>query len=115
MYKNKKQWQPAVVVSKHKSPRSYLINTGSNILRRNSNHLKKSVIKHETSDTEIDNELPETSINQEINNNNNNIQNDSNRDNVASDNEAKDEISKESVRPVRARKVPSKFNNYVLY
>ncbi|XP_039307927.1 uncharacterized protein K02A2.6-like [Solenopsis invicta] len=97
VYKNKKQWQPAVVVSKHKSPRSYLINTGSNILRRNSNHLKKSVIKHETSDTEIDNELPETSINQEINNNNNNIQNDSNRDNVASDNEAKDEISKESI------------------
>jgi hypothetical protein len=115
VYKRKKQWQPAVIVSKHKSPRSYLVNTGSNILRRNSNHLKKSVIKHETSNTEIDNELPETRINQDIYNNNNNTQSDANRDSIASDNEAKEETSKESVRPVRARKVPSKFNNYVLY
>lgn len=41
-----------------------MIDTGSNMLRRNSNHLRKSVIKHEPV-READDELPETGINQD--------------------------------------------------
>lgn len=75
VYKNKRQWQPAVIVDKHKFPRSYLIDTGSNVLRKNSNYLKKSVIKHEITGTESNNELSGTSINQAVHNNINNTMN----------------------------------------
>lgn len=82
VYKNKKQWQPAVIVDKHKSPRSYLIDTGLNVLRRNSNYLKKSVIKQEITDTESDNELARTSINQDVHNNINDTLGESDNDGI---------------------------------
>jgi len=113
VYRNKKQWQPAIIANKHKSPRSYLIDTGSNILRRNSNHFRKSVIKHKTN-TELDNELPETSINQDSDNHSNNTQ-DNTIDISNNNNNVKDDSLKENEKPIRARKVPSKFNDYILY
>lgn len=106
-----------MIVDKHKSPRSYLIDTGSNVIRRNSNHLKKSVIKHEITGTESDNELLKTSINQAVRNNINDTQDESDNDSIVntSANNVKDESVKENVRPTRAKTMPSKFNNYVLY
>ena len=43
-YKTGSKWQPAIVVSKHTTPRSYIIRaTNGNILRRNRRHLKRTV------------------------------------------------------------------------
>lgn len=46
VYKNGRYWQPGVVTAKHNSPRSYLVDTGKNVIRRNSNHLRASKAKH---------------------------------------------------------------------
>lgn len=43
LVKTEKVWEPAKVVTQHKSPRCYLIlNNKGNVLRRNSSHLKKT-------------------------------------------------------------------------
>jgi len=51
LVKTGKTWEPAKILSKHKTPRSYIIiNNNGNIIRRNSRHLKKTKTKSRVDD-----------------------------------------------------------------
>lgn len=97
VYRKNKQWQPALIIDKHKSPRSYLIDTGNNILRRNSSHIRESFVKNRLKDSYGEVWVPE--INNQTPNNNNDING----------------SVEKYVRPVRSKRIPSKFKDYILY
>ncbi|KAG5866711.1 hypothetical protein JTB14_029540 [Gonioctena quinquepunctata] len=52
--KEAKEWQPASIIASHESPRSYLMNTGTNVLRKNSFHLGKSLANRQIDHTPCD-------------------------------------------------------------
>lgn len=46
-------WRPATVVAEHSAPRSYLVDNGANIVRRNRAHIKSSNAPETTGDVEL--------------------------------------------------------------
>lgn len=55
VYRKTKQWLPATVVEKWESPRSYVVNTGTNVVRRNSSQLRRRYSERKPeSESEVD-------------------------------------------------------------
>lgn len=120
MYRKDKKWEPAVVINKHKYPRSYLIDTGRSMLRRNSNHIRKSYNEgkqdydsYDSSVTDANNDLDicdygeqRSSVNVEIN---------STPGIIEPSNKTSTDNDETCIRAERERKVPSRYNDYVLY
>ncbi|KAK9709517.1 hypothetical protein QE152_g26569 [Popillia japonica] len=95
------EWVNAEVIDKAKTPRSYYINNGHNVIRRNSHHLRHSL--NTPKPTCIDN--TEDSSNNEIERNMSSpqkVNSDSNVNNSSSN------------RPQRHIKLPQKYNDFIM-
>ncbi|KAG5898858.1 hypothetical protein JTB14_003252 [Gonioctena quinquepunctata] len=114
-----REWQPASIIASHEAPRSYLINTGTNVLRRNSFHLRKSLANRQIDHTPCDLE----NINAGHRNSSTHVEADtslidSSLENPISPmltNNNQKPTSQGSARPSRTIRQPSRLNEYVLY
>lgn len=122
VYRDNNRWRPAIITAKHESPRSYLIDNGINILRRNSNHLRKSVIKHNLRE----NDDHDSNITELLNNDE--VSRDKPRCSFNSDSpeprmtmtgspyvNSNEFGAQNSKRPTRTIKKPSKLSEYIVY
>ena len=65
-FKYQSYWKPAIVISKHSTPHSYIIQTSDGtILRRNRHHLKKT-LEQPPLGASYDNDDDDTNIPQEV-------------------------------------------------
>ena len=53
-----RQWQPAKVLGTHEYPRSYAVDNGRNVVRRNRVHLKPDNLLNDQSDNQVMDDLP---------------------------------------------------------
>ncbi|KAG5873777.1 hypothetical protein JTB14_022206 [Gonioctena quinquepunctata] len=111
-----REWQPASIIASHESPRSYLINTGTNVLRRNSFHLRKSLANRQIDHTPCDLEyinagrrISSTYVEADTS------LIDSSLENPALTNNNQKPTSQGSARPSRTIRKPSRLNEYVVY
>lgn len=114
-------------MTKHESPRSYLINTGTNVLRRNSYDLRKSLTNREA-DIASGLDLNYNS-NKDYNNRSSTSMGSGQNPSQSTDNEIENienplansspvpssPVNHGSARPTRAVKLPPKYKDYVVY
>jgi hypothetical protein len=55
---DEKHWSPGSIVNHHQSPRSYIVNNGQNLVRRNRVHLKNNQTKVIYAEPDVDEQTP---------------------------------------------------------
>nr|XP_022905322.1 uncharacterized protein K02A2.6-like isoform X1 [Onthophagus taurus]XP_022905323.1 uncharacterized protein K02A2.6-like isoform X1 [Onthophagus taurus]XP_022905324.1 uncharacterized protein K02A2.6-like isoform X1 [Onthophagus taurus]XP_022905325.1 uncharacterized protein K02A2.6-like isoform X1 [Onthophagus taurus] len=116
VYRKNKEWQPAVVIGKHESPRSYLINTGLNVLKRNRQVLRKSVTDRQLP-TNIEESTISLALSKDVDSNHDNNKLGDKVENaivpLITNNEQP--IVNLKTKPFRIMRKPTKFNDYDMY
>ncbi|XP_039300258.1 uncharacterized protein K02A2.6-like [Nilaparvata lugens] len=116
VHRRGKEWHPATVVSKHSSPRSYIIESESNVLRRNRVDLRRS--RRGEINRDYCNRDSSEEKKDQVQSNESQLENDGD---IVENRQVEDPMNNNvdeeynNSRPVRNSRLPKKYSDYVMY